>query len=133
MQKKLFWETLEILKFIHVKKDMSAEDDIFLAEASPIADRRKLPYRMCTILNKISITMCDVSKGGGGGGLQRNEHMTFLMDKIDMWGFPYIVAQSTPLSDVEQACMYDMRRIYGGIPYHAFRHVYNWDYYSTPK
>ena len=47
---------------------MSAEDDIFLAEASPIADRRKLPYHMCTILNKISITMCDVSKGGGGGG-----------------------------------------------------------------
>jgi hypothetical protein len=35
--------------------------------------------------------MCDVSKGGGGGGLgglQRNEHMTFLVDKIDMWGFP---------------------------------------------
>jgi hypothetical protein len=24
-----------------------------------------------------------------GVGLQRNEHMTFLMDKIDMWGFPY--------------------------------------------
>ena len=22
---------------------------------------------------------------GGGGGLQRNEHMTFLMDKIDMY------------------------------------------------
>jgi hypothetical protein len=61
MQKKLFWETLEILKFIYIKKDMSAEDDIFLAEASPIADRRKLPYHMCTILNKISITMCDVS------------------------------------------------------------------------
>ena len=32
--------------------------------------------------------MCDVSKGGGGG-LQRNEHMTFLMDKIDMRGFSY--------------------------------------------
>jgi hypothetical protein len=60
----------------------TAEDDIFLAEASPIADRRKLPWHMCTILNKISITMCDVSKGGWG--LQRNEHMTFLMDKIDM-------------------------------------------------
>ena len=32
--------------------------------------------------------MCDVSKGGGGvggvGGLQRNEHMTFLVDRIDM-------------------------------------------------
>jgi hypothetical protein len=63
----------------------TAEDDLFLAEASPIADRRKLPCHMCTILNNISITMCDVSKGGwGGGGLQRNEHMTFLMDKIDM-------------------------------------------------
>jgi hypothetical protein len=35
--------------------------------------------------------MCDVSKGGWGGGvLQRNEHMTFLMDKIDMRGFPYV-------------------------------------------
>jgi hypothetical protein len=54
------------LKFIYIKKDMSAEDDIFLAEASPIADRRKLPYH--TILNKISITVCDVSKGVGGGG-----------------------------------------------------------------
>ena len=31
---------------------MSAEDDIFFAEASPIADRRKLPlYHMCTILS----------------------------------------------------------------------------------
>ncbi len=33
--------------------------------------------------------MCDVSKRGGGGGgggvgLQRNEHMTFLVDIIDM-------------------------------------------------
>ena len=74
---------------------MSAEDDIFLAEASPIADRRKLPYHMCTILNKISITMCDVSKGGGEvGGLQRNEHMTFLMDKIDMRGFPNATSPS---------------------------------------
>ncbi len=26
--------------------------------------------------------------GGGGGGLQRNEHMTFIVDIIDMWGFP---------------------------------------------
>ena len=34
--------------------------------------------------------MRDVSKGGGGGGgLQRNEHMTFLVDIIDMWGFSY--------------------------------------------
>ena len=44
-------------------------------------------YYIVILLNKISITMCDVSKGGvggGGGGLQRNEHMTFLMDKIDM-------------------------------------------------
>jgi hypothetical protein len=35
--------------------------------------------------------MYDVSKergGGGGGSLQRNVHITFLMDKIDMWGFP---------------------------------------------
>ena len=66
---------------------MYAEDDIFLAEASPIADRRKIVenYLMCTILNKISITMCDVSKGWWWGvGLQRNEHMTFLMDEIDM-------------------------------------------------
>ena len=65
-----------------IKKDMSAEDDIFPAEASPIAiaDRRKLPY--VYYKNKISITMCDVSKGGGG--LQRNVYMTFLMDKIDM-------------------------------------------------
>jgi hypothetical protein len=38
------------------------------------------------IKNKISITMCDVSErvGWGDGGLQRNVHMTFLMDKIDM-------------------------------------------------
>ena len=34
------------------KVHMSAEDDIFFAEASPIADRRKLPlYHMCTILS----------------------------------------------------------------------------------
>ena len=61
---------------------------IFLAEASPIADRRKLPY--VYYKNKISITMCDVSKGGLRGGLQKNVHMTFLMDKIDMstLGFP---------------------------------------------
>ena len=48
---------------------MPAEDDIFLAEASPIADRRnsrKLAY--VYYKNKISITMCDVSKGVGGGG-----------------------------------------------------------------
>ena len=48
---------------------MSAEDDIFLAEASPIAgceNIRKLAY--VYYKNKISITMCDVSKGGGGGG-----------------------------------------------------------------
>jgi hypothetical protein len=33
--------------------------------------------------------MCDVSKEGGGGSPQKNEHMTFdLVDKIDMWGFP---------------------------------------------
>ena len=31
----------------------------------------------------------NVSKGGGVGGLQKNVHMTFLMDKIDMWRFPY--------------------------------------------
>jgi hypothetical protein len=45
-KKKLFWETLplEILKFIYINKNMSVEDDIFLAEASPIADRRELPY-----------------------------------------------------------------------------------------
>jgi hypothetical protein len=31
---------------------MSAEDDTFFAEASPMADRRKLPlYHMCTILS----------------------------------------------------------------------------------
>jgi hypothetical protein len=42
MQKKKFEETLEILKFIYInKKHMSAGDDIFLAEASPIANRRK--------------------------------------------------------------------------------------------
>ena len=64
MQKKKFEETLEILKFIYInKKHMSAEDDIFLAEASPIANRRKLAY--VYYKNKISITMCDVSKGGG--------------------------------------------------------------------
>ena len=67
---------------------MSAEDDIFLAEESPIDDRRNsrnLAY--VYYKNKISIIMCDVSKGGWGGGggcLQRNEHMTFLMDKIGM-------------------------------------------------
>ena len=56
---------------------------IFLAEASPIADRRKLP---CVYYkNKISITICDFLRGAeGGGGLQKNVHMTFLMDKIDM-------------------------------------------------
>ena len=34
--------------------------------------------------------MCDVSKGAGrrGGDRQRNIHMTFLMEKIDMRGFP---------------------------------------------
>jgi hypothetical protein len=35
--------------------------------------------------NKISITMCDVSKEGGGGGVQRNVHITFnlpVMSKI---------------------------------------------------
>jgi hypothetical protein len=53
----------------------TAEDDIFLAEASPIADRRKLPWHMCTILNKISITMCDVSKGGWGGGVSRETNI----------------------------------------------------------
>ena len=26
---------------------------------------------------------------GWGGGLQKNVHMTFLVDKIDMWRFPY--------------------------------------------
>ena len=58
-------------------------DDIFLAEASQkptVENSRKLPY--VYYKNKISITMCDVSKGGDG--LQRNVHMTFLMDKIDM-------------------------------------------------
>jgi hypothetical protein len=34
---------------------MSAENDILIAEASPIADRRKLPY--VYYKNKISITM----------------------------------------------------------------------------
>jgi hypothetical protein len=49
---------------------MSAEDDIFLAEALPIADRRKLPYvyYIKNIKNKISITTCDVSKRVGWGG-----------------------------------------------------------------
>ncbi len=29
--------------------------------------------------------MCDVSKGGGGGGLQRTgKHVTFLVDIIDI-------------------------------------------------
>ena len=35
--------------------------------------------------------MCDISRGGGVGsdlGLQRNVHMTFLIDKIDMRSFP---------------------------------------------
>jgi hypothetical protein len=42
MQKKKFEEMLEILKFIYINiKHMSAEDDIFLAEVSPIANRRK--------------------------------------------------------------------------------------------
>jgi hypothetical protein len=42
MQKKKFEEMLEILKFIYInKKHMWAENDIFLAEASPIANRRK--------------------------------------------------------------------------------------------
>ena len=63
---------MEIFKFIYInKKHMSAEDDIFLAEASPIADGRKLPYVYYkNIKNKISITTCDVSKrvGWGGGG-----------------------------------------------------------------
>jgi hypothetical protein len=44
---------------------MLAEDDIFLAEALPI----------------LCVTFL---RGGWGGGLQRNEHMTFLMDKINM-------------------------------------------------
>ena len=26
--------------------------------------------------------------GGGGGSLQNKVHMTFLVDKIDMWRFP---------------------------------------------
>ena len=31
----------------------------------------------------------DVSKEGWGrGGIQKNVHMTFLIDKIDMWRFP---------------------------------------------
>ena len=36
----------------------------------------------------VSKKVCDVSKGGGG--LQKNVHMTFLVDKIDMWRFPKI-------------------------------------------
>jgi hypothetical protein len=40
--------------------------------------------------NKITITMSYVSKRGGGGGLEKDVHMTFLMDKIDMRGFPNI-------------------------------------------
>ena len=46
---------------------MSAEDDMFLAEASPIADRKKTSRKLPFVYykNKISITMCDVSKGGG--------------------------------------------------------------------
>jgi hypothetical protein len=34
-------ENFEVLIYILIKKDMSAEDDIFLAEESPIDDRRK--------------------------------------------------------------------------------------------
>ena len=34
---------------------------------------------------KLSINIFDVSKGGGGG-LERNENLTFLMGKIDMCG-----------------------------------------------
>jgi O-acetyl-ADP-ribose deacetylase (regulator of RNase III) len=45
-----------------------------------VENSRKLPY--VYYKNKISIAMCDVSKGVGG--LPRNEHMTFLVDKIDM-------------------------------------------------
>jgi hypothetical protein len=42
MQKKLFWKRWKFLSlYILIKKSMSAEDDIFLAEASPIADRKK--------------------------------------------------------------------------------------------
>ena len=33
--------------------------------------------------------MRDVSKGG----LQKNVHMTFLVDKIDMWRFPYLCVE----------------------------------------
>ncbi len=34
--------------------------------------------------------MCDVPNGGGGGGgcFQGNEHVTFLVDIIDIVGFP---------------------------------------------
>jgi hypothetical protein len=39
MQKKVVLRNVG--KFIYINKNMSAEDDIFLAEASPIADRRK--------------------------------------------------------------------------------------------
>jgi hypothetical protein len=55
---------------------MSAEDDIFLAEALPIADRRKLPYvyYIKNIKNKISITTCDVSKRGGGGSPEKRSY-----------------------------------------------------------
>ena len=53
---------------------MSAEDDIFLAEASPIADRKKTSRKLPFVYykNKISITMCDVSKGGGGVSRETN-------------------------------------------------------------
>jgi hypothetical protein len=58
---------------------MSAEDDIFLAEASPIADRRKLPYVYYkNIKNKISITTCDVSKRVGWGGGEGVSKETFI-------------------------------------------------------
>ena len=39
----------------YINKNMSAEDDIFLAEESPIAHRRKLSY--VYYKNKIWITM----------------------------------------------------------------------------
>jgi hypothetical protein len=48
---------------------MSAEDDIFLAEESPIAHHRKLSY--VYYKNKIRITMSDLSKGGGGSPEKR--------------------------------------------------------------
>ena len=51
-----------------------------------------LNLKACTINNAsgataVSKEVRDVSKGGGGGGvggLQKNVHMTFLVDKIDM-------------------------------------------------